>query len=128
MLTITPDRATQIALDFETDNARRERNDWQNAIDSNLHAIRDYVDSSQAIVWRPGIRKRGPGTAGYGAFNVHLATNDSCTCQTFKLNERCEHVAFVRRIEALGIELGQDNTVKAIDINDSTVIKNGELT
>lgn len=127
-MTISPERAIQIELDFETDNARRERNDWQRAVDTDLRALQDYVDPRQAIVWQPGVRKRGPNTAsGFGALAVHLVSPDGCTCQAWKLRAHCEHQTFIKRLREWSIELGQDVPVKAVDLNDSTVITNGEV-
>lgn len=116
MLTLSPKLTMQLEMDFETDKSRLARHDWQVAVERNLHALRDYVNPNQAIVWQPGLRKRGPDTGGYGTFNVQLTTVNDCTCSTFKLKGRCEHVAFVKRLESGSIELGQDVPVRAVEI------------
>ena len=121
MITISNSRALQMALDFETDSERLARNEWQRAVDCNLHALQDYVMPHQALVWQPGVRKPGPNDAGYRAFNVQITTPDTCTCQRFKLRDRCEHVTFIQRLQADGIKLTQDVPVRAVEIEKDEV-------
>lgn len=94
--TATPYQLT--FTDLEIDRARWERADWQRALDDDLRAVQDYVhQDTHYIVWKPGEGKRGGNTR---TQDVQLASATSCTCQRFKLRERCQHVAFVRRMEA----------------------------
>lgn len=94
MITLVMDRAHQMQLDLETDRIRHQRTDLQLARDLDLRALRDYAKPylEQYIVWQPG---EGTGN------EVHLTTATSCTCQRFKLKERCPHVAFVQRLADL---------------------------
>lgn len=112
MLTLTTEHATQIDLDVATDAARHARNDWQRAIEHDLRALKDYVHDHQLIIWRPGDGRAGGGTA----FDVQLATASQCTCSHFKLRDRCEHIAFVRTMESLGIALTENDPVHAGDL------------
>ena len=122
MLTLAPERAEQLALDIAIDTERHERQDWQRALDRNLHALEDYVmPHQQALVWQPGTRQQGRGDKGFRAFDVQIVTSSSCTCSRFKLRDRCEHVAFITRLEVEGITLGQDVPVRAVDIEENEV-------
>lgn len=113
MLTITKPELHQLQLiDAETDQARIERAEWQRAIEDDLRALQDYVHDHQLIVWHPG---EGNANAGK-AQEVHLTTGDSCTCQRFKLWERCQHVAFVRKLEAADMLPGKQKPVSAREV------------
>lgn len=117
MITINETRAAQMELDFAIDAERQARQEWQRAIDSNLHALQDYVSPAQLIVWQPGERKRGPQSGHGRTFDVQITTSTSCTCQRFKLLERCQHVAFVRKLQAVDALPGPETPVAAREVH-----------
>lgn len=115
MITSNTEHTLQMELDFEIDAERLDRQEWQRAIDRNLHALTDYVDPHQLIIWQPGNRQRGIPTG----FDVQLTTLTICTCSRFKLRDRCEHVVFVERLEAAGIVPGTETPTRSVEIAES---------
>ena len=117
MITTINTRAAQMELDFEVDAARQQRQEWHRAIDANLHALRDYVSPSQIIIWQPGEAGRN----GSRAFDVQVTSQSACTCQQWKLWDRCPHVAFARRLEQTGHTLTTDKPIAATEIEGNEV-------
>lgn len=125
MLVISDTRAVQLEMDLDTDRHRLARLEWQRALECDLHAVSDYVRPDALLMWQPGSMKRGPikkGTPeGFHAFSVQLTTLTSCTCQRFRLKDRCEHVAFAVELNARGILPAQDVAVRAVSIEGNEV-------
>lgn len=114
MITLNNERIRQMELDFEIDQERLDRLDWRRAIENNLHALQDYVRDDQLMIWQPGVLKRGRGADGFKAFDVQIATRTRCTCSRFKLRDRCEHIAFVKHLEASGNTPDTDTPIAAV--------------
>lgn len=112
MIATATDHATQLELDYATDSERIERNLWQRAIDHNLHAIRDYIDPSQLIIWQPGKR----GRRGATALDVQLVSTTACSCQRHRLHGSCSHTAFARRLVEAGHTISTDTPIAAREI------------
>lgn len=121
MATITNTETYQLRLreDAAIDDARTSRLEWQRAVDMNLHAVQDDIDPNQLIIWRPVIHLGGSGYTSASdrqAFDVQLTTTTSCTCSRFRLRDRCEHLAFVRKLESSKITPGPDLAIHAKEV------------
>lgn len=102
-------RHVQLEIDMAIDDERRDRLNWQRAIDDDLHAIQDYVGhetSYRLIVWEPGLR-------GY----CDLVTPTSCTCSRFKLWDRCQHTAFAQKLAAADMLPGLEAPVSVREVD-----------
>lgn len=117
MITTIHANFAQMELDLEVDAARQQRQEWQRAIDNNLHAIADYVHAGSLIVWQPG----EPGRNGARAFDVQVTSQSACTCQRHRLIGRCPHTAFAQRLVDSGHTLTTDTPIAAVDIEANEV-------
>lgn len=89
-------RPAQRELDAQTDAARLERLDWckhwkTTPEPSRMMCIRIPTTSSGNQVMASVVATKAARMCSWCP---------SCTCHRFTLRERCQHVAFVRRIEA----------------------------